>query len=75
MLAKQIVSGELKIDRESKKGAIQKIMSYALQYDVAKNLLFSKAKEQIMKATKGFYPAPLKVLEVSLVLMIMPLKP
>ncbi|KAK6638637.1 hypothetical protein RUM43_006904 [Polyplax serrata] len=63
-IAKQIASGEIKIDREGKKGTVQKLMDYVMGLEFVKNIIFNKAKEQITKATKGFYPAPLKVLEV-----------
>ena len=33
-------------------------------YDFVKNIVFDKAKEQVMKQTNGLYPAPLRILEV-----------
>lgn len=60
-IAKGIVSGEIKVDR-SKKGMIEKITASVMQLDFVKNMIFKKAKEQVMKASRGLYPAPLKVI-------------
>ncbi|CAG4998802.1 unnamed protein product [Parnassius apollo] len=62
-VAKDIASGKLKIDR-SKKGLVEKVMATAMLWDFVKNIIFNKAKEQVMKASRGLYPAPLKILEV-----------
>ncbi|CAH0404870.1 unnamed protein product [Chilo suppressalis] len=62
-LTKEIVSGKLKIDR-SKKGLVNKITASIMQWEFVKNIIFKKAKEQVMKASRGLYPAPLKILEV-----------
>ena len=35
-------------------------------YDFGRNFVFNKAKAQVMKASGGHYPAPLKILEVIL---------
>lgn len=59
-VAKGIVSGEIKVDR-SKKGMIEKITASVMQMEFVKNMIFKKAKEQVMKASRGLYPAPLKV--------------
>lgn len=32
-----------------------------MQWEFVKNMIFNKAKEQVMKASRGLYPAPLKV--------------
>lgn len=59
-MAKDIASGKVKIDR-SKKGLVEKITATAMQWEFVKNMIFKKAKEQVMKASRGLYPAPLKV--------------
>ncbi|CAK1549982.1 unnamed protein product [Leptosia nina] len=61
-IAKDIASGKIKTER--KKGMMDKIMGTAMQWDFVKNFIFNKAKEQVMKASRGLYPAPLKILEV-----------
>lgn len=40
-------------------------MDFVLSYDIGKNFIFNKARSQVMKMSKGLYPAPLKILEVS----------
>lgn len=40
------------------------VMDLILSYDAGKNFVFNKAKGQVMKMTKGLYPAPLKIIEV-----------
>ncbi|XP_060522777.1 trifunctional enzyme subunit alpha, mitochondrial [Cylas formicarius] len=61
-IAKQIASGKFPIKREKK--LTDKVLNYALQYDFVKDQIFGKAKKQVMKLSKGLYPAPLKILEV-----------
>lgn len=39
-------------------------MQTALSFNFVKDQVFKKAKAQVMKATGGLYPAPLKILEV-----------
>ncbi|XP_041984989.1 trifunctional enzyme subunit alpha, mitochondrial [Aricia agestis] len=62
-IAKDIASGKMKVDR-SKKGLMNKVMATAMSWEFVKNMIFNKAKEQVMKASRGLYPAPLKILEV-----------
>ncbi|KAJ8726415.1 hypothetical protein PYW07_001113 [Mythimna separata] len=62
-IARDIANGKMKVDR-SKKGLIQKITASIMQMEAVKNMIFKKAKEQVMKASRGLYPAPLKILEV-----------
>lgn len=62
-IAKDIASGKIKVDR-SKKGLVEKLTAAAMQLDFVKNMIFKKAKEQVMKASGGLYPAPLKILDV-----------
>lgn len=59
-VARDIANGKMKVDR-SKKGLVQKITASVMQWDMVKNMIFNKAKEQVMKASRGLYPAPLKV--------------
>lgn len=59
-IAKDIASGKMKVDR-SKKGLMQKITASVMQLEFMKNMIFKKAREQVMKASRGLYPAPLKV--------------
>lgn len=59
-VAKDIAAGKIVVDR-SKKGLIDKVSATAMQWDWVKNMIFNKAKEQVMKASRGLYPAPLKV--------------
>lgn len=60
MIAKDIASGKIKVDR-TKKGMVEKLTATAMQWDFVKNIVFKKAREQVMKASRGLYPAPLKV--------------
>ena len=59
-IAKDIAAGKITVDR-SKKSVIEKVTETAMQWDWVKNMIFNKAKEQVMKASRGLYPAPLKV--------------
>lgn len=59
-IAKDIAAGKIIVDR-SKKGLVQKITAIVMQWEFVKNIIFKKAKEQVMKASRGLYPAPLKV--------------
>ncbi|KAJ8866165.1 hypothetical protein PR048_033689 [Dryococelus australis] len=62
-VAKQIVSGQLKVNR-SAKPLITKLMKKVMQIGWVRNKIFERAKAQVMKMTGGLYPAPLKILEV-----------
>ncbi len=59
--AKEILDGKVEIKR-----AWKKRLSQALLEDtpLGRGVLFSQAKKNVLKKTKGFYPAPLKALEV-----------
>lgn len=59
-IAKDIAAGSMKVDR-SKKGLVPKLTATVMSWDFVKNIIFNKAKEQVMKASRGLYPAPLKV--------------
>lgn len=37
-------------------------MDFAFGFDIVKDKVFSKAKDQVMKLSGGLYPAPLKVM-------------
>ena len=61
--AKDLV--DKKVSRPIRKiGMMEKIMNKMMGYDFGKNFVFNKAKAQVMKASGGHYPAPLKILEV-----------
>ena len=62
-VAKDIVNGKLKVDRNPK-STVQKLTNYVMSIDFVKDQIFKKAKAQVMKQTNGLYPAPLKILEV-----------
>ncbi|XP_018334123.1 trifunctional enzyme subunit alpha, mitochondrial, partial [Agrilus planipennis] len=62
-IAKQIANGKLKINRNNKPLS-EKIIRFALQYNIVKDQIFNKAKQQVLKQSGGLYPAPLKILEV-----------
>lgn len=58
--AKDLSTGALKVNRQ-KTGLVNKVTELAFGFDFVKNFVFNKAKEQVMKASGGLYPAPLKV--------------
>ncbi|MEK2645363.1 3-hydroxyacyl-CoA dehydrogenase NAD-binding domain-containing protein [Bdellovibrio sp. BCCA] len=60
--AKEIIADGAKKRRKKfeAKGAMNKVLESAL----GRGIVFKKAREGVMKATKGHYPAPLKALEV-----------
>lgn len=58
--AKDLASGKLKVNRE-KSGLVNKVTEYAFGMDWVKNIVFNKAKQQVLKLSGGLYPAPLKV--------------
>lgn len=60
--AQGLASGSLKATK--KKSTMNTIMDAALKINFVKDKIFEKAKGQVMKQTKGMYPAPLKILEV-----------
>jgi len=60
--AQALANGSLKVDR--KKGLMDQIMSTAFKIDFIKDMVFKKAKDQVLRLTGGLYPAPLKILEV-----------
>lgn len=62
-VAKDIASGKTKVNRE-KTGAVNKVTEFAMGLNFVKDFIFKKAHQQVMKASNGLYPAPLKILEV-----------
>ena len=46
-----------------KKSLKEEINKVAMENFLTRKIIFQKAREQVMKTTKGFYPAPLKILE------------
>lgn len=61
--ARDLANGKLKVQR-GPKSMIDKITQQVLSFNFVKDQVFKKAKAQVMKATGGLYPAPLKILEV-----------
>lgn len=59
-VAKDLSNGKLKVNRE-KTGLVNKVTEFAFGLDFVKDLVFKKAKQQVMKMSNGLYPAPLKV--------------
>lgn len=59
-IAKDLASRKLKVDR-SKKALPDKLLNYALQVNWIRDKIFGKAKQQVMKMSRGLYPAPLRV--------------
>lgn len=49
---------------KKKKTFKEEIEKAAMDNFLTRKIIFQKAREQVMKTTKGFYPAPLKILEV-----------
>ena len=47
-----------------KKGKNKKHLSFAVDNFVSKKIIFQKARENVLAKTKGFYQAPLKILDV-----------
>jgi 3-hydroxyacyl-CoA dehydrogenase/enoyl-CoA hydratase/3-hydroxybutyryl-CoA epimerase len=49
---------------KKKKTFKEEIEKAAMDNFLTRKIIFQKAREQVMKTTKGFYPAPLKILEL-----------
>jgi len=49
---------------KKKKDLKQEIQAVAMDNFLTRKIIFQKAREKVMETTKGFYPAPLKILEV-----------
>ncbi|GFR94904.1 fatty acid oxidation complex subunit alpha [Elysia marginata] len=63
-VARDMADGKVKRTLR-KKNMADKITDFLLQYEFGRNFVFNKAKAQVMKASRGLYPAPLKILEVA----------
>lgn len=48
---------------KKKKSLKEELEKAAMDNFLTRKIIFQKAREQVMKTTKGFYPAPLKILE------------
>ncbi len=42
----------------------EEIQAQAMSNFLARKIIFQKAREKVLETSKGFYPAPLKILEV-----------
>lgn len=60
--ARGLASHTLQVNRT--RPLMEKVMAKALQYNFVRDYIFNKAKEQVMKATNGLYPAPLRIINV-----------
>lgn len=47
-----------------KKSMTEEIQAQAMSNFLARKIIFQKAREKVLETSKGFYPAPLKILEV-----------
>jgi 3-hydroxyacyl-CoA dehydrogenase/enoyl-CoA hydratase/3-hydroxybutyryl-CoA epimerase len=47
-----------------KKSLTEEVQSAAINNFLARKIIFQKAREKVLETTKGFYPAPLKILEL-----------
>lgn len=45
--------------------SILEIMNFAIKYPIGRDYLIKQVRGQVMKLTKGVYPAPLKIIDVS----------
>lgn len=62
-MAKDLADGKLKINR--KRPLAENLTRMAItKIPYARDFVFNKAKDQVMKMTNGLYPAPLKIIEV-----------
>ncbi|KAH8412985.1 hypothetical protein KR009_007331 [Drosophila setifemur] len=62
-VASDLASGKIRVNRE-KSGLVNKIQSFVMDTDFVKNKIFDTARKQVLKASNGLYPAPLKILDV-----------
>src|SRR5690554_1489389 len=51
-------------DTRKKKNLSEEVQAVAMNNFLTRKIIFQKARETVLKTTKGFYPAPLKILEV-----------
>lgn len=45
--------------------SLLEVMNFAIQYPIGRDYLIKQVRGQVMKLTKGVYPAPLKIIDVS----------
>ncbi|KAJ8796238.1 hypothetical protein J1605_018035 [Eschrichtius robustus] len=55
-----------KISPKRDKGLVEKLTSYAMSIPFVRQQIYKKVEEKVRKQTKGLYPAPLKIIDVSL---------
>ena len=65
-LARDLADGKLKKPVRGPKTLVEKATNYALSIEKVKDYVFNTAKGKVMKQTQGLYPAPLKILEVTI---------
>ncbi|KAK3912686.1 Trifunctional enzyme subunit alpha, mitochondrial [Frankliniella fusca] len=61
-VAKDIATGKMKVERSP--SLVDRIFANALKIQYARDFVLGKAKDGVMKATGGNYPAPLKIIEL-----------
>lgn len=52
------------LNKRKAKGFIKKLSAWFIQTHFGRSLVLKKARQNVLKTTKGFYPAPLAVLQV-----------
>uniref|UniRef100_A0A2K6UN99 Trifunctional enzyme subunit alpha, mitochondrial n=1 Tax=Saimiri boliviensis boliviensis TaxID=39432 RepID=A0A2K6UN99_SAIBB len=55
-----------KISPKRDKGLVEKLTAYAMTIPFVRQQVYKKVEEKVRKQTKGLYPAPLKIIDVSL---------
>uniref|UniRef100_A0A3B3WGF4 Trifunctional enzyme subunit alpha, mitochondrial n=1 Tax=Poecilia mexicana TaxID=48701 RepID=A0A3B3WGF4_9TELE len=53
------------ISTQQKKSMMQKIQDYVMSFEFVRNKIYKTVHDKVMKQSKGLYPAPLKIIEVS----------
>lgn len=61
-IARDLANGKLTVKRT--RPLAERILAKALQINYVRDYIFNKAKAQVMKATNGLYPAPLRIINV-----------
>ncbi|OQR76127.1 trifunctional enzyme subunit alpha, partial [Tropilaelaps mercedesae] len=60
--ARNLASEKLKINRV--RPLTERLLGQGLKLNFVRDMIFNKAREQVMKLTNGLYPAPLRILDV-----------
>ncbi len=60
----ELAPSYLKKPIEKNKSTKDLLQAFASNNFIARKVIFQKAREQVLNTTKGFYPAPLKILEL-----------